>query len=97
MKKSHKSEKVNAAIKKALSEIFIYDMPLENNMITIVNVDTAQDLSKSDVYITALKDVEEVAQQLNQKSGYIGHLLGNRIKIRKIPQLRFIPVPHPTL
>ncbi|NPA16577.1 MAG: 30S ribosome-binding factor RbfA [Aquificae bacterium] len=97
MKKSHKSEKVNAAIKKALSEIFIYDIPLENNMITIVNVDTAQDLSKSDVYITALKDVEEVAQQLNQKSGYIGHLLGNRIKIRKIPQLRFIPVPHPTL
>jgi len=94
MKKSHKSEKVNAAIKKALSEIFIYDLPLQDNMITIVNVETAKDLSKSDVYITALNKVEELAEELNKKSGYIGHLLGNRVKIRRIPQLRFIPVPQ---
>ncbi|WP_029519801.1 ribosome-binding factor A [Persephonella sp. IF05-L8] len=97
MKKSHKSEKVNAAIKKALSEIFIYDMPIQDNMITIVNVDTAQDLSKADIYITALKDVEKVAQELNQKQGYIGHLLSNRVRIRKIPVLKFIPVPSPTI
>ncbi|MDQ7056088.1 MAG: 30S ribosome-binding factor RbfA [Persephonella sp.] len=94
MKKSHKGEKVNSAIKKALSEIFLYDIPVSDNMITIVRVETSPDLSKSDVYITALKDVEMVAQELNSKSGYIGHLLGNRIKIRKIPQLKFIPLPH---
>ncbi len=94
MKKSHKGEKVNSAIKKALSEIFVYDIPFNNNMITVVRVETAPDLSKSDIYITALKDAEKVAQELNSKSGYIGHLLGNRIKIRKIPQLRFIPLPH---
>ncbi|WP_457638645.1 30S ribosome-binding factor RbfA [Persephonella sp.] len=97
MKKSYKSEKVNSAIKKALSEIFIYDMPIKDNMITIVQVDTASDLSKSDIYITALKDADKLAEELNKKSGYIGHLLGNRIKIRKIPQLRFIPVPQPSL
>ncbi|MBK3332703.1 30S ribosome-binding factor RbfA [Persephonella atlantica] len=94
MKKSHKSEKVNSAIKKALSEIFIYDLPIKDNMITVVRVETSPDLSKSDVYITALNDAEKVAQELNSKSGYIGHLLGNRIKIRKIPQLKFIPIPH---
>ncbi|NPA58590.1 MAG: 30S ribosome-binding factor RbfA [Aquificae bacterium] len=94
MKKSHKSEKVNEAIKRALSEIFIYDLPLQDNMITVVKVDTAKDLSKSDVYFTALKDQERLAEELNQKSGYIGHLLSNRIKIRKIPQLKFIPLPQ---
>jgi len=94
MAKPHKSEKVNSGIKKALSEIFIYDMPLQDNMITIVRVDTSPDLAKSDVYITALKDVEQVAEELNQKSGYIGHLLSNRIKIRKIPKLHFIPIPQ---
>jgi len=92
MKKNYKPEKINTAIKKALSEIFIYDMPIHDNMITIINVDTAQDLGKADIYITALKDVDEVAHQLNQKSGYIGHLLGKRIKIRKIPYLKFIPI-----
>lgn len=97
MKKSYKSEKVNAAIKKALSEIFIYDMPIKDNMITIVDVETSSDLSRSNVYITALKDVEKVAEELNQKQGYIGHLLSNRIKIRKIPQLKFIPVPYKTI
>ncbi len=94
MKKSHKSEKINSAIKKALSEIFIYDLPIKDNMITVVRVETSPELSKSDIYITALNNVEKVAQELNSKSGYIGHLLGNRIKIRKIPQLKFIPIPH---
>ena len=97
MKKSHKSKKVNAAIRKALSEVFLYDMPLQDNLITITNVETAPDLSKSDVYITALKDVEKVAEELNQKQGYIGHLLSKRVKIRKIPMLKFIPVPSSTI
>ena len=97
MKKGHKTEKVNSAIKKALSEIFIYDMPLGDNLLTIVRVDTSPDLSKADVYITALKDVEELSKQLNRKKGYIGHLLGQRIKIRRIPDLRFIPLPQTTI
>ena len=94
MKKGHKSEKVNSAIRKALSEIFIYDMPLKDNLLTIVRVETSPDLSKADVYITALKDVEDLSDELNRKKGYIGHLLGERIKIRKIPDLRFIPLPQ---
>lgn len=97
MKKGHKTEKVNSAIKKALSEIFIYDIPLEDNLLTIVRVDTSPDLTKADIYITALKDVEELSKQLNRKKGYIGHLLGQRIKIRRIPDLRFIPLPQTTI
>ncbi|WP_457626061.1 ribosome-binding factor A [Persephonella sp.] len=94
MRKGHKGEKVNSAIKKALSEVFIYDYPIKDNMITIVRVDTAPDLSKADVYITALKDAEQLARELNEKQGYIGHLLGSRVRIRKIPQLKFIPIPQ---
>ena len=72
-------------------------MPLGDNLLTIVRVETSPDLSKADVYITALKDVEELSNQLNKKKGYIGHLLGQRIKIRRIPDIRFIPLPQTTI
>jgi len=64
---------------------------------TIVRVETSPDLSKADVYITALKDAESLSEELNRKKGYIGHLLGERIKIRKIPELKFIPLPQTTI
>ncbi|NPA53169.1 MAG: 30S ribosome-binding factor RbfA [Aquificae bacterium] len=94
-RRSHKSEKVNEAIKRALSEIFLEELPPEaGNMITVLRVDTAKDLSKAEVYISSLKDTEKIVEELNQKSGYIRYLLGQKIKIRKLPELHFIHVPE---
>ncbi len=93
-RRSYKSEKVNEAIKRALSEIFLEEMPIEGNMITVLRVDTAKDLSKAEVYISSLKDTEKIVEELNKKSGYIRYLLGQKIKIRKLPELHFIHVPE---
>ncbi len=94
-RRSHKMERVNEAIKRALSEIFLEELPPETgNMITVLRVDTTKDLSKAEVYISSLKDTEEIVNELNKKSGYIRYLLGQKIKIRKLPELHFINVPE---
>ncbi len=94
-KRSHKMEKVNEAIKRALSEIFIEELPPSTgNMITVLRVDTTKDLSRAEVYISSLKDTEKIVEDLNKKSGYIRYLLGQKIKIRKLPELHFINVPE---
>ncbi len=94
-RKSHKMEKVNEAIKRALSEIFLEELPPETgNMITVLRVDTKPDLSKAEVYISSLKDTESIVEELNKRSGYIRYLLGNKIKIRKLPELHFIHIPE---
>ncbi len=97
-KRSHKMEKVNEAIKRALSEIFLEELPPEaGNMITVLRVDTTSDLSRAQVYISSLKNTDEIVEELNRKSGYIRYLLGNKIKIRKLPELHFINVPELTI
>ena len=95
VRRSHKMERVNEAIKRALSEIFLEELPPETgNMITVLRVDTTKDLSKAEVYISSLKNTEEIVDELNKKSGYIRYLLGQKIKIRKLPELHFINVPE---
>ncbi len=97
-KRSHKMEKVNEAIKRALSEIFLEELPPEaGNMITVLRVDTTSDLSRAQVYISSLKNTDEIVEELNRKSGYIRYLLGNKIKIRRLPELHFINVPELTI
>ncbi|WP_457621122.1 30S ribosome-binding factor RbfA [Persephonella sp.] len=91
MKRSHRMEKVNNELKRVLSEIFLTEVPIQqDNIVTVLRVEATSDLNEAKVYISALKDGKNVVEQLNQKSGYIRHLVGSRIKIRKVPKLKFI-------
>lgn len=92
MKKSHKTDKINNALKQAISEI-IQEEILEyspENFITVMYVIASPDLNKADVYVSALKDVDEVVEMLNKRAPYIRHLLGEKLRLRRLPQLKFI-------
>ena len=94
MKKSHRNEKINNALKQAISEI-IQEEIMEfssDNFITVMYVIASPDLNKADVYVSALKDLENVIEMLNKRAPYIRHLLGKKIKgLRRLPKLNFIP------
>jgi ribosome-binding factor A len=98
MKTTHRMEKINNLLKKTLSSIFLEEMerPLDN-FITIIAVDTKPDLSSATIIISALKDEEEIIQNLNEQNRHIRYLLGKKVRLKKIPQLLFKPDPFKDL
>jgi ribosome-binding factor A len=88
--KSHRMEKVNMMLKKEISDIITHEYEAgKENLITISIVDTKADLSQADVYVSALKDEDQIVEELNKESGHIRFILGKRIRIKKTPKLVF--------
>lgn len=64
-------------------------------IVTVTAVDVARDLAYAKVFITVMgKESQEAIEQsldiLNNAGGYLRSLLGKSMKIRTIPQLKFI-------
>ena len=88
--RSYRMEKVNSMLKKELADIIMEEIALSNdNLVTVNFVDTTADLSEAKVYISTLKNEEEILDALNKQSGHIRYLLGKRIRIKKTPKLIF--------
>ncbi len=89
-----KIERLESDIKRAVSIILRQDVkhPMVN-FVTITAVDLTNDLSYLTLYYTALDDDEgkrkEIAQALDKSSAFIRTTLAQRVKLRKMPQLRF--------
>lgn len=63
-------------------------------MVTVSGVNVSRDFSCADVYVTFMSvesdaEVKELLQILNRASGFLRKLLGQAIKIRVTPSLRF--------
>lgn len=59
---------------------------------TITEVDTTPDLAHATVYVRTLGeevDAEEAIEGLKSASGYIRRELGQELRLRRIPELRF--------
>lgn len=93
MKKSIKADKINNALKQAISEVIQEEIMgySADNFITVMYVISSPDLSKADVYISALKDIDKVIEMLNKRSPYIRHLISKKLKLKRLPQLKFYP------
>ncbi len=98
MKTTHRMEKINNLLKKTLSSIFLEDMerPIDN-FITVIAVDTKPDLSSATIIVSALKNEEEVIENLNKQSRHIRAILGKKVRLKKIPQLSFKSDPFKDL
>jgi ribosome-binding factor A len=62
-------------------------------MVTLSGVEVTRDLAHAKVYFTQLGGEEkglEAEQGLNHAAGYLRHALGTRMRLRSVPQLRFI-------
>ena len=89
-----KLDRVSSDIRNALAELLrnVKD-PRVSNMLSIVKLDVSGDMSYAKVYVSAIeghdKTVESV-KALKGAAGYIRRELGSRLKLRKVPELRFV-------
>ncbi len=62
-------------------------------MVTVSAVEVSRDLSHAKVYITVLKNDQDIADTLeilNRASGFLRHELGRRMTLRTVPALHFV-------
>ena len=91
----YKINRVTSDIRLCLSELLreVKD-PRVSRMISIVKLDVTGDMSYATVYVSAIEGSEKTAESvkaLNKSAaGYIRRELGSRLKLRKVPELRFI-------
>ena len=90
---SIKSERVSDALIEQISYIINNEVKNKDiNFVTITDVKVTTDLSYAKVYYTVLDESkkEVTAQALNSASGFIRHMLRERVDIRQIPELKFV-------
>ena len=89
-----KINRVTSDIRLALSDILreVKD-PRVSKLLSIVKLDVSGDMSYAKVYVSAIEGKEKTVESvkaLKGAAGYIRRELGARLKLRKVPELRFI-------
>lgn len=89
-----KINRITSDIKITLSELLreVKD-PRVSKLLSIVKVDVSGDLSYATVYVSAIEGYESTVSSVKALKGAAGYLrreLGGRLKLRKVPELRFI-------
>ena len=90
----YKINRITSDIKIALSELLreVKD-PRISKLLSIVKVDLSGDLSNATVYVSAIEGYETTVtsvKALKGASGFLRRELGARLKLRKVPELRFV-------
>ncbi|MBR7132370.1 MAG: 30S ribosome-binding factor RbfA [Clostridia bacterium] len=90
----YKLGRITSDIKITLSELLreIKD-PRISKLLSIVKVDVSGDLSYATVYVSAIEGFEATVASVKALKGAAGFLrreLGARLKLRKVPELRFV-------
>ena len=81
-------------IKGDLTEIFANEIkdPHIDSMVSVTDVEVSNDLSYARIYVSKLgsqRDREALLDALTKANGFIRSALSQRLKIRKVPELRF--------
>ena len=93
--KSQRQLRVGEELRHLISNVLLretfYDQIIENNNITITEVNVSPDLKNAKVYIMPLggENKLEVLDSLNKANGRIKKLISNNINLRQIPKLQF--------
>ena len=90
----YKINRITSDVRIALSELLreIKD-PRVSKLLSIVKVDISGDLSYATIYVSAIEGYETTVSSVKALKGAAGYLrreLGSRLKLRKVPELRFI-------
>jgi ribosome-binding factor A len=64
--------------------------PRIDGLVSVVRVDTTNDLSLCRVYVSSLGGGEGIAKGLKSAAGYLRRELSHELKLRHTPQLEFI-------
>ena len=84
-------EELRHLISNALLRESFYDQIIENNTITVTEVNVSPDLKNAKVFIMPLggENKLEVLDSLNKSNGRIKKLISSNINLRQIPKLQF--------
>ncbi|MDO5014357.1 MAG: 30S ribosome-binding factor RbfA [Clostridia bacterium] len=93
---SYKSSRHSEDIRREITDILkgIKDPRVSGKLLTIVRVDISSDLSYGKVFVSCIDGIEKAKEAcvgLESAKGYIKRELLKRLKIRKAPDLTFIP------
>lgn len=94
---SYKSDRTAEDIKRELTVLVteLKDPRVQEGMLTVVRTEVAHDLSFCKAYISSMQGIEAATaacKVLNGTAkGYLRKEIGARLRLRKTPELRFIP------
>ena len=89
-----KHGRITSDIQLAMSELMreVKD-PRVSPLIGVVKVDVSGDLSYATIYVSAIDGYEATLNSvkgLKSAAGYLRRELGSRLRLRKVPELRFV-------
>lgn len=91
---SNKINRINEDIRLSLSRLIgeVKDPRVHQGLITITRAETTTDLKFCKVYVSVmgLQNEKEFMRGLKSASGWLRHELGQRVKLRNVPELSFI-------
>lgn len=83
--------RINQLIKKELSQMILREIDLfQKVLITVTRVETSADLGQTKIFIATLPEFPKAVQILNKKIYDFQHQLNKRLKMKKVPQIRFV-------
>jgi len=87
-------ERISELIRREVSVAIDRDMkdPLILGLVSVTHAETSPDLSHTRIFISIIGTEEEKSSSiaaLNRASGFIRHLLGERIRLKRIPEIAF--------
>lgn len=90
----HRIDRISEDIKRELSAIFrTLKDPRISSMITVLRVDVTNDLAYATVHVSTIEGREKTAESvkgLKSAQGYIRRELASALKLRHVPELRFV-------
>jgi ribosome-binding factor A len=90
---SKRSERVETQLKKDISTILLEELKDPRiGFITVIRVEVTADLRYAKIYFSILGDdeaKEKALKGINSAKGYIRKLVGDRMKMRYVPELEF--------
>ncbi len=95
MPNNYRIAKVSSLLKKEITFILQNDLEnhlLKSNFIHISKIDLKGDLQFCKIYITSNAEEEtrkEIIDNLNLAKNFIRHTLGQRIEMRRVPEITF--------
>lgn len=91
-----RTARISSEVKREISKIIANDLNdprlSVDAMVSVTDVEVTNDLSYADVYISVLgddKNKDDVMEALDQAKGYIKILIGERMRLRTMPEFRF--------
>lgn len=94
---SQRQSKVGRLIQKEIADIFQKESNSlsSGSLVTITVVRVSPDLSIAKVYLSIFPSdkTEEVLENIENQSGHIRYLLGNKVRnqLKQIPELKYFP------